>query len=241
MARKARFRAVGYGRTSAKANAKEGKDSRPRQKKAITEYASRAKTKLEGYFHDVVSGVTETGDRKEFSAMLEYCATNKISTVMVEHSDRFARMLLVQENGLADLQAAGIELICTSMPALFVGNSAEQILFRQFFGIYNEYARNKIVQTFASGRAAALKKIAKNPHGRRNLKGNPKLTGPDPRFRGGMRGALKTILKAQLRSKGKINAAKASRELRDKRPEDWCGPDGGPEGGCSVNFDPYHN
>ena len=85
-------------RTSTKTNIGESKDSDKRQLRTIKTFCKSQKFNLVETFYDKnISGTKQLKERPELLKAVEYCVENNIGIIVVEHSDRFARDLVVQE------------------------------------------------------------------------------------------------------------------------------------------------
>ena len=104
---------VGYMRTSTKTNVGENKDSDKRQMRTIKNFCKTQKYNLVETFYDKnISGTKPLDERPELLRAAEYCVENKIEIIVVEHSDRFARELVVQETIKLSLNLKNIRVIC---------------------------------------------------------------------------------------------------------------------------------
>jgi DNA invertase Pin-like site-specific DNA recombinase len=104
MSAKPKIPAIAYLRTSSAANVGADKDSDRRQREAIAAFATRAGYQLVDVFYDAaVSGADPIDTRPGFAAMLERIESNGARTIIVETASRFARDLMVQEVGHANV------------------------------------------------------------------------------------------------------------------------------------------
>jgi DNA invertase Pin-like site-specific DNA recombinase len=145
--------AFAYMRTSSAANTGENKDSEKRQRAAIEEYARRANIKIKGLFYDAaVSGADHIQDREGFAAMLAAIAGNGVRMVIVETANRFARDLIVQETGYAQLKTLGITLIAADSPNAFLDDTPTAQLIRQVLGAVSQFEKAMIIAKLKGAR-----------------------------------------------------------------------------------------
>ena len=148
-----RVEAVAYTRTSSAANVGEGKDSVPRQRKAIESYARAAGMVIVDWFNDeAVSGADPVEARPGFTALLARIAGNGVRTIIVETANRFARDLMVQEVGFAILRELGITLVAADSPASFLDDGPTSKLIRQILGAVSEFDKAMTVAKLKGAR-----------------------------------------------------------------------------------------
>jgi len=147
-------KAVGYLRTSSKANVGADKDSDKRQRAAIEAFAKAAGYEIVGEFYDAaaVSGADPITDRPGFREMLAALLANGARTIIVESPDRFARDLVEQLAGHDMLKAKGITLIAASAPTFFVEETPTAVLVRQVLGAVAQFEKATIVAKLAAAR-----------------------------------------------------------------------------------------
>lgn len=93
-------KAFGYLRTSSATNVGPDKDSEPRQRLAIEQWAAANSYEIAGWYYDAnVKGAEPVHSRPGFAEMLVTIAGNGVRTILVEAAHRFARDLIIQETG----------------------------------------------------------------------------------------------------------------------------------------------
>ena len=147
-------KAVAYFRTSSATNVGEGKDSLPRQQKAVEKYALMENIEITAEFYDAdVRGVVMVEERKEFKRMLDICQKQHIGTVLCESASRFARDIKVQILGYDLLVSLGIQLIPVDAPAHFQDEdnpTAEMI--RNLLGVVSHWEKRSLVKKLGDAR-----------------------------------------------------------------------------------------
>jgi DNA invertase Pin-like site-specific DNA recombinase len=144
-------KAVAYCRTSSAANV-EG-DSQERQLQAISSYAQRAGVAVvESVYDAAVSGADHVESRPGFARMLTMLKSSDIGVVLVEDASRFARDLMVQEQGLLALSAMGVKLITSSDDDLTESNDPSRIMVRQILGAVAQAEKARVVAKLKHGR-----------------------------------------------------------------------------------------
>jgi len=142
-------KAVAYLRTSSAANVGTDKDSDRRQRTAIARFA-----KANGYIiadadwftDEAVSGADALGDRPGWNKLMARILSNGVRTVIVEDASRFARELMVQEQGLLELRKAGVTVITAGGDDLTASNDPARVMIRQILGSFSEYEKARLVQ-----------------------------------------------------------------------------------------------
>lgn len=163
------IKAIGYLRTSSAANVGLGKDSEPRQRAAIEEYAKENGYIIVDYFYDAnVSGADPVTARPGFAAMLDRIAGNGVRTIIVETPDRFARDLLVQLTGHDYLKKLGVQLIPASAPDHFLVETPTAILVRQVLGAIAQFEKATLVAKLKAARDRKRERTGKRVGGRKN-------------------------------------------------------------------------
>jgi DNA invertase Pin-like site-specific DNA recombinase len=161
--------AIGYTRTSSAANVGEGKDSVPRQRKAIQAYANKAGFTIVAWFDDpAVAGTDAIDVRPGFAAALEKIAGNGVRTIIVETANRFARDLIVQETGYRRLHADGIDLIAADKPDQFVDDTPTAVLVRQILGAVAQFDKAMTVAKLRGARERKRRKTGAKVEGRKS-------------------------------------------------------------------------
>jgi hypothetical protein len=139
----AKQRIAGYARTSAHAN-------------DIKNQVAMLAPKCGGY---VISdkGVSGTTPVPERSSWKELAAAG-VKTVLIKNSKRFARSVLVQEQGVAWADSVGIQIIALDRPSTFVDRSRRGVMMRQIEACINEADKGEVVDNLKKGRDAAVLK-----------------------------------------------------------------------------------
>src|SRR5689334_4149608 len=89
-------------------------DGFTRQRQAIEHYAKVSDLKIVAEFQDEgISGTNELENRPGLQALVQRIAGNGVRIVLVEHADRLARKLLVQETILEKLRGLGVTVIAS--------------------------------------------------------------------------------------------------------------------------------
>ncbi len=122
---------VAYLRTSSSTNVGDNKDSGKRQLVAIKRWCKSNNKKIVAEFYDKnVSGSKNFIDRVELNKAITFCKENNIHMLVVEHSDRFARDLIVQELLVCEMKKSNVDVIAVDNPKLF---SEGNQMFRQLY------------------------------------------------------------------------------------------------------------
>lgn len=147
-------KAVAYFRTSSASNVGEGKDSLPRQQKAVEKYALMESLEIVEEFYDAdVRGVIMVEERKQFKRLLDICQKQHIGIVLCETASRFSRDIKVQILGYDLLVSLGIQLIPVDAPAHFQDEdnpTAEMI--RNLLGVVSHYEKRSLVKKLGDAR-----------------------------------------------------------------------------------------
>ena len=158
-------KAIAYCRTSSAANV-EG-DSQERQLAAINGYAGRSCIAIvESVYDAAVSGADHVESRPGFARMLTLLKSTDIGTVLVEDASRFARDLMVQEQGLLALSTIGVLLVTSSGDDLTESNDPSRIMVRQILGAVAQAEKSRVVAKLKHGRDR-VRAIAGRCEGRR--------------------------------------------------------------------------
>ncbi|KWT67510.1 Site-specific recombinase [Hyphomicrobium sulfonivorans] len=163
--------AVGYLRTSSAANVGTEKDSDKRQRAAIQRYCKAVGFLIDDadwYYDEAVSGADPLGTRPGWSALMARITSNGVRTVIIEDASRFARELMVQEQGILELRQAGVTVLTAGGDDLTASNDPGRTMIRQIMGSFSEYEKARLV---AKLRGARDRKIAETGRcgGRRKL------------------------------------------------------------------------
>src|ERR1700722_5141658 len=162
-------KAFGYMRTSSASNVGQGKDSEPRQRKAIESYAKAAGFEIVDWFYDAaVKGADPVTERRGFSQMLERIAGNGVRTILCESPDRFARDLIVQLTGHDHLKALGVTLIPTSAPNHFTEETPTVVMVRQILGAIAQFDKATMIAKLKAARDRKRQATGGKVEGRRS-------------------------------------------------------------------------
>ena len=170
-------KAVAYYRTSSAANVGDDKDSKRRQKEAVTAYAKASSFSIVAEFYDAaVSGADPINARPGFVEMLASLRRNGARTILVENASRFARDLTVQLTGHELLKAEGFDLIPADAPDHFINETPTAILVRQVLGAISEFEKASIVQKLRQARDRKSAAKGRRVEGRKShAEKNPKM------------------------------------------------------------------
>jgi DNA invertase Pin-like site-specific DNA recombinase len=150
-----KVKACGYLRTSSAANVGADKDSDKRQRLAIQRFAKVAGIVIaddDWFYDEAVSGADVLGTRPGWNAMMERILGNGVRTVIVEDASRFARELMVQEQGILDLRKAGVTVLTSSGDDLTASNDPGRTMIRQIMGSFSEYEKARLVSKLKAAR-----------------------------------------------------------------------------------------
>ena len=152
---KAKIVALAYMRTSSAANIGADKDSEKRQRAAIAGYAKRNGYGIDDadWFNDpAVSGADRIEDRPGFAKLLARIDGNCVRVVIVESADRFARELMIQELGIAVLQARGVKLLTAGGDELTDTSDPTRTMLRQIMGAFSQFEKSRLVAKLHAAR-----------------------------------------------------------------------------------------
>jgi DNA invertase Pin-like site-specific DNA recombinase len=154
MARKRNpVQAVGYVRTSSAANVGDGKDSEPRQRRAIARFAKASGFEVVEWFNDpAVSGADPIESRPGFAALLNRIDGNGVRVVLVEDASRFARDLMAQELGIGVLIKLGMRVLTASGDDLTETNDHMKVAMRQIAGTFAQLEKARLVAKLKAAR-----------------------------------------------------------------------------------------
>lgn len=186
---------VGYMRTSTKTNIGESKDSDKRQLRTIKTFCKSQKFNLVETFYDKnISGTKQLKERPELLKAVEYCVENNIGIIVVEHSDRFARDLVVQETIKLTLNLKSIKVICCDNLDFDSGT-----LFRQISGAINQHNKELLVERLRVSRES--KRIDNYKIRNRTLQNTGKCEGTKQHYRVEESDMIKIIKKLRNQDK----------------------------------------
>ena len=152
---KSKIKAVGYLRTSSAANVGADKDSDKRQRAAIERFCKSSGYVIAAddfYYDEAVSGADQLGERPGWNALMARILSNGVRTVIVEDASRFARELMVQEQGIMELRAAGVTVLTSSGDDLTASNDPGRVMIRQIMGSFAEYEKARLVAKLKAAR-----------------------------------------------------------------------------------------
>ena len=144
---------VGYYRTSSATNVGEDRDSLPRQKSAVHDYAKTHDLEVVAEYYEAAgSGNDPVDQREQFTSMLGYIQENQTNMILVESAHRFARDLVVQITGHDMLKAQGIELVPVDAPTHFLEDTPTATMVRNILGAVSQHEKATLVAKLKSGR-----------------------------------------------------------------------------------------
>jgi DNA invertase Pin-like site-specific DNA recombinase len=154
MARKRnQVQAVGYVRTSSAANIGGGKDSEPRQRRAIERFAKAEGFDVVEWFNDpAVSGADPIEARPGFAALLNRVEGNGVRVVLVEDATRFARDLMAQELGIGVLVKLGMRVLTANGDDLTNTCDPMKVAMRQIAGAFSQLEKARLVAKLRAAR-----------------------------------------------------------------------------------------
>lgn len=169
---KDKIKAFAYMRTSSAANVGEDKDSVARQRKAITEYATRAGIEIVDYFNDeAVSGKDLIEARPGFAHLLERIDANGVRTILIEDPSRFARSIQASILGEMLLLARGVKVLCANGEPLFSDPEEEEDdmrdAMRKIAMVFSELERKRLTRKLKGARDRASDKAGHRVEGRK--------------------------------------------------------------------------
>ena len=107
----------------------------------------------EDWFYDeAVSGADPLGSRPGWSALMARINGNGVRVVIVEDASRFARELMVQEQGILELRKAGVTVLTCGGDDLTASNDPGRTMIRQIMGSFAEYEKARLVAKLRSAR-----------------------------------------------------------------------------------------
>ena len=144
-------------------------DSEERQKESIKKYAdSQGMEIVQGAYDQAVKGSDSIHEREGFSALIQYCLDNDVTTILCENASRFARDVIVQEMGYRELKKLKIQLIPVDAPDYFTGDSPSLTMIRQILGSVAEFEKSNLVSKLRGARERVKAKNGKC-EGRKSL------------------------------------------------------------------------
>jgi DNA invertase Pin-like site-specific DNA recombinase len=152
---KTKVKSVGYLRTSSAANVGTDKDSEKRQRAAIERFCKANGYVIDAadwFYDEAVSGADQLGERAGWNALMTRILSNGVRTVIVEDASRFARELMVQEQGIMELRQAGVTVLTASGDDLTASNDPGRTMIRQIMGSFSEYEKARLVAKLKAAR-----------------------------------------------------------------------------------------
>ena len=154
-----------------------------------------------------VSGTTPICDRPSWLRMAE----SGVGKEIVKNCKRFARSVLVQENGIAWADAHGIKVIALDRPSTFTDRTRRGIMVRQIEAAITEAEKGELVDNLSRGRLQALRNNGKK-QSYLTLAGKGKCSGrksllqtSGPQLARGIKGVLKRpYAKRQRKNNNKL-------------------------------------
>jgi DNA invertase Pin-like site-specific DNA recombinase len=120
-----------------------------RQEDAIRNFATFKNFQIADIIRDVVTGANEWADRNGFNRMVKAMRENGVKTVVIEHQDRLARELLIQELIIRDFRREGFTIWSTEGGELTAEDNDEM---RQFRGIMAQSDKKRLVKKLRTAR-----------------------------------------------------------------------------------------
>lgn len=124
-------------------------DGFTRQRESIARFAKIHDLELlQEYREEGISGTTDTIDRPALTSLFERLEGNGVKLVLVEHADRLARDLIVQELIVREFQRLGVRVVAAeSGTDLAQGNEdPTKKLVRQILGAIAEFEKCRLVR-----------------------------------------------------------------------------------------------
>ena len=126
-----------------------------RQSEAIRRYAKAAGYEIVREFREEgVSGTNDLAARPALLEALTAIAANGVRVILVEHADRIARDLLVQESLIRQFQGIGARLITAEGIDLTDDAEPSRVLVRQMLGAIAQHDKQRLVLKLRASRTA---------------------------------------------------------------------------------------
>ena len=113
-----------------------------------------------------ISGASDLDARPALMEALTAIASNGVRVIIVEHADRIARDLLVQESLIRQFQAIGARLLTADGVDLTDDAEPSRVLVRQMLGAIAQHDKQRLVLKLRASRHAARKTEATAKGGR---------------------------------------------------------------------------
>ncbi|MFC1601367.1 recombinase family protein [Candidatus Sumerlaeota bacterium] len=139
-------------------------DGFDRQRETIGRFAKAYGVEIVQEFRDEgVSGTKDSVDRPALTELLEEIESNGVRIVLVEHADRLARDLIIQEMLVQEFERLGVKVIaCESGTDLAVGDSdPTKKLVRQILGAISEFEKSRLVSKLRVARERKRKRTGR--------------------------------------------------------------------------------
>lgn len=122
-------------------------DGFTRQRETIRRHAESRGIKIVHEFREEgVSGTKDSIDRPALSALFDAIIGNGVRLVLVEHADRIARDLIIQELIVQEFERLGVRVIaCESGTDLACNDDPTKKMVRQIMGSIAEYEKSRLV------------------------------------------------------------------------------------------------
>jgi DNA invertase Pin-like site-specific DNA recombinase len=162
MSKLLKIKALGYLRTSSSSAVGAEKDSEPRQRAAIEQFAAANGFEVvEWYYDAAVSGADALDKRAGFAALLDHIEGNGVRTVICEDASRLARTLAVQEAGIAKLQSMDVTVLTSRGDNLTQTDDEMRVMMRQVAGAFSQLEKTRLVKKLKHARDAKRAKEGK--------------------------------------------------------------------------------
>jgi DNA invertase Pin-like site-specific DNA recombinase len=161
--------AVAYYRCSSSANT--GGDTWQRQADRVLGWAARNDHQVVHEFRDEgVPGSVPALDRPGLGACMDHILGNGVKVILIEHADRLARDVIIQEIFLRELDPE-IKIICTSTGENLADNSEPtRVMIRVILGAIAECEKLRLVAKLRHARDKKAVKLGRRPEGRKGYR-----------------------------------------------------------------------
>lgn len=145
--------AIGYIRVSGKGQTADDRDGLRRQRESIERYARTAGFQIIEWFEDGgVSGTTELENRPGLLDALTRTTTNGVKVMILEHSDRLARDLVVQETIIRQFIEAKVRILTADGFDLTDEDDDSRVFIRQVLGSANQFNKRVLARRMREAR-----------------------------------------------------------------------------------------
>jgi DNA invertase Pin-like site-specific DNA recombinase len=129
-----------------------------RQADAIARYAKASGYEVVKEFKEpAVSGASDLDARPALMSALTEIASNGVRVILIEHADRIARDLLVQESIIRQFKAIGARLVTAEGIELTDDTEPSRVLVRQMLGAIAQHDKQRLVLKLRASRRAQWK------------------------------------------------------------------------------------